>query len=169
MDVHSEVGRGATFTLYMPLSAKPIPMRDVSPSNTSHPHERWKVLVVEDNLEVGEFSTQLLQDLGYQTVLARDGAEALRLLDDNPGGFDIVLSDVVMPGMDGVALGKEIRRRLPKVPVVLNSGYSDVLADGDSHGFDLVHKPYSVEELSRVLRQAMARSELGRSPSSAGA
>jgi CheY-like chemotaxis protein len=169
VDVRSEVGRGTTLTLHLPLSTKPIQMRDVSPTDTPNPRERWNVLVVEDNLEVGEFSTQLLQDLGYQTVLARDGAEALRLLDANPGGFDIVLSDVVMPGMDGVALGKEIRRRLPTVPVVLNSGYSHVLADGDRHGFDLVHKPYSVEELSRVLRQAMARNGSGRSTPSAGA
>jgi PAS domain S-box-containing protein len=167
VDVRSIVGRGTTLTLYLPLSTKPIPMRQASPTSTSDARERWNVLVVEDNLEVGEFSTQLLQDLGYQTVLARNGAEALRLLEENPSGFDIVLSDVVMPGMDGVALGREIRRRLPSVPIVLNSGYSNVLAEGDSHGFDLVHKPYSVEELSRVLRRAMARrGSRGSSPSS---
>ena len=61
-----------------------------------------------------------------------------------------------MPGMDGVTLGQEIRRRLPTIPIVLNSGYSDVLADGGRHGFSLIHKPYSVDELSRVLRQVMA-------------
>jgi CheY-like chemotaxis protein len=61
-----------------------------------------------------------------------------------------------MPGMDGVTLGQEIRRRLPMIPIVLISGYSDVLADGDRHGFSLIRKPYSVDELSRVLRQVMA-------------
>jgi len=66
-----------------------------------------------------------------------------------------VLSDVVMPGMDGVTLGQEIRRRLPRIPIVLNSGYSHALADGDRHGFSLIQKPYSVDELSRVLRQVM--------------
>jgi PAS domain S-box-containing protein len=169
VDVRSIVGRGTTLTLYLPLSTKPIQMRQASPTSAPDTREHWNVLVVEDNLEVGEFSTQLLQDLGYQTVLVRNGAEALRLLEENPSGFDIVLSDVVMPGMDGVALGKEIRRRLPSVPIVLNSGYSHVLADGDNHGFDLVHKPYSVEELSRVLRRAMARRGSAKSAPSSGA
>ena len=89
-------------------------------------------------------------------MLARNASEALKLLDENPERFDLVLSDVVMPGIDGVALGKEIRKRWPDLPFVLNSGYSHVLADDGSHGFDLLHKPYSVEELSRVLRRAMA-------------
>jgi DNA-binding NtrC family response regulator len=61
-----------------------------------------------------------------------------------------------MPGLDGVALAREIRRRVPDLPVVLNSGYSHVLADDGDHGFDLIHKPYSVEELSSVLRRALA-------------
>jgi len=120
--------------------------------------ERGNVLVVEDNVEVGEFATQLLHDLGYGTVLARNADEALKLLDETPEHFDLVLSDVVMPGLDGVALGREIRRRVPDLPVVLNSGYSHVLADDGDHGFDLIHKPYSVEELSSVLRRALASS-----------
>ena len=60
-----------------------------------------------------------------------------------------------MPGMDGVALGREISKRLPDLPVVLNSGYSHVLADDGHHGFELLHKPYSVEDLSKVLRRAL--------------
>ncbi len=154
--VDSEVGRGTTVTLHLPLSSKPVQPHQGNSVKPADAGERWSILVVEDNTEVGEFSTQLLHDLGYQTVLARNAEEALRLLDEDPQRFDIVLSDVVMPGVDGVALGKEIRRRLPHLPFVLNSGYSHVLADDGSHGFHLLHKPYSVEELSRVLRRAMA-------------
>jgi PAS domain S-box-containing protein len=154
--VESEVGRGTTITLHLPLSTKPVQPRQGSSIRSAASGERWNILVVEDNAEVGEFSTQLLHDLGYQTVLAGNAAEALKLLDEDPQRFDIVLSDVVMPGIDGVALGKEIRKRLPGLPFVLNSGYSHVLADDGNHGFDLLHKPYSVEELSRVLRRAMA-------------
>lgn len=80
------------------------------------------ILVVEDNAEVGEFSMQLLNDLGYHTMLASDAELALKLLDEKPGQFDLVFSDVVMPGMDGVALGREIHRRFPRLPVVLASG-----------------------------------------------
>src|SRR6185436_1229414 len=87
-----------------------------------------RVLVVEDNIEVGRFSTQILTDLGYDTTLATNADEALRLLDE-ANSFDVVFSDVIMPGMNGVDLGREIRRRHPKVPVVLTSGYSEVLAE----------------------------------------
>ena len=154
--VDSQVGQGTTLTLSLPLSSKPIvPDAGAAIQGTGSP-ERGNVLVVEDNIEVGEFATQLLHDLGYRTVLAHNADEALKLLDETPGHFDLVLSDVVMPGLDGVALGREIRRRVPDLPVVLNSGYSHVLADDGDHGFDLIHKPYSVEELSSVLRRALA-------------
>ncbi|CCE01462.1 putative sensor histidine kinase with multiple PAS and a response regulator receiver domain (modular protein) [Bradyrhizobium sp. STM 3809] len=152
----SELGKGTTLTLLLPLTSKPLGRRERNEDRPDTLAARWNVLVVEDNPEIGEFSTQLLEDLGYRTVLARSGLDALRLIEDNPDGFDLVLSDVVMPGMDGVTLCQEIRRRLPSIPIVLNSGYSDVLADGDRHGFSLIHKPYSVDELSRVLRQVMA-------------
>jgi DNA-binding NtrC family response regulator len=72
-----------------------------------------------------------------------------------------VFSDVVMPGMNGLDMGREIRRLFPDLPVVLTSGYSDVLAKGDWQGFQLLQKPYSVEDLSRVLRHALPR-EAGR-------
>jgi FixJ family two-component response regulator len=58
-----------------------------------------------------------------------------------------------MPGMSGIDLGHEIRRRHPDLPVVLTSGYSDVLAEEGRHGFELLQKPYAAEELSRVLRR----------------
>ena len=114
------------------------------------------MLVVEDNVEVGTFSTQILQDLGYETVWAANADEALKVLSEanGSGGFDLVFSDVVMPGMGGVELGEEVRRRYPGLPVVLTSGYSHVLAEEGRHGFELLHKPYAVEDLSRALRRA---------------
>ena len=114
------------------------------------------MLVVEDNVEVGAFSTQVLQDLGYETTWATNADEALARLAEG-GRFDVVFSDVVMPGMGGVELGREIRRLHPGLPVVLTSGYSHVLAEEGRHGFELLHKPYAAEELSRLLRRAVAR------------
>jgi len=159
--VESEVGRGTTVALHLPLSSKPLQPPQGKAVTSDGTGECWNILVVEDNAEVGEFSTQLLHDLGYQTVLARNAEQALKLLDEESPRFDIVLSDVIMPGVDGVALGKEIRKRWPHLPIVLNSGYSHVLADDGNHGFDLLHKPYSVEELSKVLRRAMANHSQG--------
>ncbi len=155
IDVWSEPGRGTTFTLYLPRTdearvAEGPSDRRGSPA-TVDGHGR-RVLVVEDNVEVGRFSTQLLQDLGYETTWAANGDEALQLLAE-VDRFDAVFSDVVMPGMSGIDLGQEIRRRHPGLPVVLTSGYSNVLAEEGRHGFELLQKPYAAEELSRVLRR----------------
>ncbi|MCG6204495.1 response regulator [Rhodopseudomonas sp. HC1] len=159
VSVDSELGKGTTITLRLPLSDKPIEQRErTAPGDSDKSEERKRVLVVEDNAEVGEFSTQLLHDLGYETVLASSAEQALQLLGQDAARFNIVLSDVVMPGMDGVALGREIRTRWPNLPIVLNSGYANVLADDGHHGFELLHKPYSVEDLSKVLRRALAMS-----------
>jgi CheY-like chemotaxis protein len=113
--------------------------------------------VVEDNVEVGRFATQILQDLGYVTTWAANAEEALAHLGPDGAGFDAVFSDVVMPGMNGVELGREIRRRRPSLPVILASGYSHVLAQEDDHGFELLHKPYSAEQLSRILQRVTRR------------
>ncbi|WP_349631438.1 response regulator [Bradyrhizobium sp. BR 10289] len=168
--VTSEVGRGTTFTLYLPRAAheaasdKDRTEIDLNQDDAQAERDRGpRVLVVEDNVEVGRSSTQILTDLGYDTTLATNATEALRLLDE-ADRFDVVFSDVIMPGMNGVELGREIRRRHPKVPVVLTSGYSEVLAEEGRHGFDLVQKPYAAEELSRVLRRVMRAKRLADLP-----
>ena len=81
---------------------------------------------------------------------------ALAILAENEFAVDLVFSDVIMPGMNGVELAGVIRERYPGLPVVLTSGYSHVLAENAHRGFDLIQKPYSVEALSRILRKAMA-------------
>ena len=154
--VESEVGRGTTFTIHLPCSGKAVKTQQESEAAQHLPVAKGRILVVEDNREVGEFSSQLLKELGYHAVLAPSAEEALKLLEQNGQKFDLVFSDVVMPGMDGVALGHEIRRRLPGLPIVLTSGYSYVLAEEGNYGFELLHKPYSAEDLSRTIRRAIA-------------
>ncbi|MBB3974118.1 PAS domain S-box protein [Hansschlegelia beijingensis] len=157
--VESTPGAGATFTIYLPEveeAAEPEPAR-----RTTRPAPVGggrRVLIVEDNVEVGGFATQTLQDLGYVTSWAMNASEALVMLKDPAASFDVVFSDVVMPGLNGVDLAREIRRLTPDLPIVLTSGYSDVLAQEGRSGFELLQKPYSVEELSRVLRLAIASS-----------
>jgi DNA-binding NtrC family response regulator len=69
----------------------------------------------------------------------------------------VIFSDVVVPGMSGIELGQEVRRRYPDLPLALTSCYSSVLARDGAHGFELLHKPYSINELSRVLRKVTGR------------
>ncbi|MCJ2084228.1 PAS domain-containing protein [Methylobacterium sp. J-090] len=159
VQVDSVVGRGTTFTLYLPRSSADAPatVEAPEPAPLVEGHGTC-VLVVEDNVDVGTFATQTLAELGYGTVWAIDAHKALAELDRDAERFDVVFSDVVMPGMDGVALAHEIGRRHPDLPVVLTSGYSHVLAKAGTGGLDLLRKPYSVEELSRILRRvAMVR------------
>ncbi|MDB5558886.1 MAG: blue-light-activated protein [Enterovirga sp.] len=154
--VESLPGQGTRFTLFLPRVEQTAQAEDVSDQHGPLPIISGggrRVLVVDDNVEVGTFSTQLLNDLGYETVWASNAREALAMLSE-ADGFDAVFSDVVMPGMSGLELGLEIRRRYPGLPVVLTSGYSHVLAEEGRHGFELLQKPYAVEALSRVLRRA---------------
>ena len=151
--VDSELGRGTTFTLYLPRVDERVATAGDDALETLADGHGTCVLVVEDNSEVGTFTTQSLAELGYVTVWAADAQEALAELARDAARFDIVFSDVVMPGMNGIELGKVIRSKYPDLPVVLTSGYSSVLAQDGTHGFELLHKPYSVEQLSRVLRK----------------
>jgi two-component system NtrC family sensor kinase len=157
--VESEVGRGATFTLYLPRVAAPlIPKRaDDDPRAAPADGHGARVLVVEDNADVAAFATQSLAELGYDAVRVANAEEALAELGRNAETYDVVFSDVVMPGMNGVDLGREIRRRHGDLPVVLTSGYSHVLATNNGAGFELLQKPYSVEQLARVLRKIARR------------
>ena len=159
VDVTSELEAGTTFTLYLPeeatgtvSTANTAPEVSPSPTGTGQ-----RVLVVEDNIEVGQFCTQILNDFGYAPEWVANGEDALARLGTDGDGFDVVFSDVVMPGMGGIALVKILRERLPNLPVVLASGYSHVLARESDHGFELLHKPYSAEQLARVLQRVTAQ------------
>ena len=93
--------------------------------------------------------------LGYRISWVANAKEALAALARDEFAFDLVFSDIIMPGMNGVELANTIRERYPGLPVVLTSGYSNVLAETAHRGFELVQKPYSVEVLSRTLRKAI--------------
>jgi PAS domain S-box-containing protein len=155
VDVASEVGEGTTFTLYLPRVDEPDSREAVDDASADQTPGHGHILVVEDNEQVGAFSTQLLAELGFETSWAGNADAALRMLAEGPDRFAAVFSDVVMPGMSGVELGQEVRRRYPGLPVVLTSGYSHVLAQDARHGFELLHKPYSVDDLTRILRGAI--------------
>jgi PAS domain S-box-containing protein len=160
--VISQPGQGATFTIYLPQAAMPVEAADAAAA-AREPTVRgrgYRVLVVEDNDDVGRFSTELLEDLGYMVRRADNADTALAILAEDEFAADLVFSDVIMPGMNGVELAGLIRERYPGLPVVLTSGYSNVLAENAHRGFELIQKPYSVESLSRILRKAISDARL---------
>ena len=154
--VDSVVGEGTTFTLFLPRAAATGVAVMTSEAQPIVEGMGSRVLVVEDNLEVGTFAADALTTLGFDTAWVKTAEEALEALSRDGAGFDVVFSDVMMPGMNGVDLAEEIRRLHADLPVVLTSGYSHVLAREGTRGFVLLQKPYSIEQLSRVLCRAMA-------------
>ncbi|MGX0963384.1 PAS domain S-box-containing protein [Bradyrhizobium japonicum] len=157
ISVTSTRGEGATFTIYLPQARSPAAEKDAAAltSEAATTGRGYRVLVVEDNDDVGQFSTELLEDLGYVVRRVANANAALGILGENEFAVDLVFSDVIMPGMNGVELAGVIRERYPGLPVVLTSGYSNVLAENAHRGFELIQKPYSVESLSRILRKAI--------------
>jgi two-component system NtrC family sensor kinase len=154
VDVASDVGKGSIFTLYLPRAAgagrpQQMPEQDAPPLDG----HGMTVLVVEDNPEVGKFAADALAGLGYTAKLVGNATHALEELTADADRFDVVFTDVVMPGMTGIELAQEIRRFHADLPVVLTSGYSHVLSEHGSTGYELLQKPYSIEQLARVLNR----------------
>jgi two-component system, NtrC family, sensor kinase len=152
--VASEVGKGSTFTLYLPRvlrDERPQPAAVEVAAATGG--RGMAVLVVEDHIEVATFAADALTELGYAVTLSGNATEALAELNGGAENFDVVFTDVVMPGMTGIDLAKEIRRRYFDLPVVLTSGYSHLLSQDGSYGFELLQKPYSIEQLAAVLNK----------------
>ncbi|OPY94747.1 hybrid sensor histidine kinase/response regulator [Bradyrhizobium sacchari] len=152
--VTSEVGRGSTFSLYLPrVPADLLPQQQAPNTAPAVADSGMSVLLVEDNIELANFAADGLTALGYSITLVDNAADALAELVVDADRFDVVFSDIVMPGMTGLDLARAVHDRSIGVPVVLTTGYSEALSQEGSLGFDLVQKPYSIEELSHVLHR----------------
>uniref|UniRef100_Q07PE6 histidine kinase n=1 Tax=Rhodopseudomonas palustris (strain BisA53) TaxID=316055 RepID=Q07PE6_RHOP5 len=164
--VTTELGRGSTFELLLPLS-KEAPQSDDKAAAGAPPDvvRLGKLLLVEDHPDVAVVATDYAQQCGFEVVHVSSAEAALELLGTRR---DIrwVFSDIVMPGMSGLELGRLIRERYPQTPVVLTSGYSDRSATALQEGFTLLHKPYTLEALRLSLAQAIG-SPAATQPSSA--
>ena len=151
--VDSREGPGSTFTLYLPVTTtreeKPAPRQA-----DERPFKPLRILLVEDNLEVGQFAAGMLEEMGHTVTRVGDAQAALEALEAGADRFDLVFSDVVMPGASGVELGRTVRTRWPSLAVILTSGYSHVLAEEGGHGFPLLRKPYTLDSLIDILRNA---------------
>ena len=157
VDVSSVLDQGSVFTLYLPRASvdalAEVESSVCVPAPSDPEAEKPRVLIVEDNLEVGRFAQQIMQDLGYETAWATHAEAALQMIGPQAMAFDAVFSDVVMPGMTGVVMAKEMRKRRSDLPIILASGYSEELAFDGYDGFEFLPKPYSVEQISQMLEK----------------
>ncbi len=158
VSVRSEEGRGSVFQLYLPrvLRERETVVPSPRPPEGAGDLRELRVLVVEDNDTVGQFAVEMLSDLGHRPVRAANAQEALAALGEDGRDFDAVFSDVMMPGMNGLALAQLLRERFGSLPVLLTSGYSHVVSQEGTHGFELLKKPYSVGALAQRLQQVVS-------------
>jgi CheY-like chemotaxis protein len=151
--IESHLGLGTTVLMYLPTAerhSKPAP-----PPRVPDEPLNCRLLLVEDNAELAEATLSLLASFGVRAVRAADAEEALRLLRPSGHGFDIVLSDVVMPGpLNGLALAQRLRSEHAGLPVVLMTGYTSEIHKALAAGFQVLPKPFVPEDLLNTLAAA---------------
>jgi PAS domain S-box-containing protein len=156
--VYSEPGHGTTFKLYFPAIVAPVE-HPVMRSETYSGPGGQTVLVVEDEATIRGNVRECLQQLGYRVLEAENGEAALLTCDDVSGKLDLVLTDLVMPGMGGYELAGELTQRYPEVRVLFMSGYTEDSAarrDILHQGSAFLQKPFSVADLSNAVHQVLA-------------
>jgi len=157
MTVRSRMGHGSTFSVFLPAAAgavvqEPKPARPV-------PAGAKTILLVEDEEMVAEVGRQMLERLGYRTLVARSGDEALALYAQHRAKVDLVILDMIMPGLGGGAVFDRLRAANPKAAVLLSSGYSlngqalEIMKRG-CRGF--IQKPFNIAQLDQKIREALS-------------
>jgi PAS domain S-box-containing protein len=163
-EIESPEGEGITLRIYLPRTGKPLREID-KPVEAGKLPLGLHVLLVEDNVQVREFAADLLKDLHCRVTTANDGDEALNLLRSMP--FDLVFSDVVMPGMGGVELARKIEAERPGMPVILATGYSAELLNTAENKFTVVSKPYDATMLGNAIAQMLQKRQAAEAGQSA--
>jgi len=155
----SRLGEGTVVTLLFPRSALAPPLsRQTQATLLSDLDAPEKTLLVaEDNDDVRAYTVEALRSLGYRVLEAHDGASALRLLERPDVGVDLLLSDIVMPGMSGWELAQRARQRKPGLRVLLVSGYPRDRAaqDQQAREMTILAKPFSRADLAAAVRKAL--------------
>lgn len=155
--VYSEPGLGTTFKLYFPVTASTVGLAPPKMAATERPNGE-SILIVEDDAAIRANVRDCVQHLGYTALEAASGMAALALCEQLQGKVDLVMTDLVMPGMSGLELAQQLTQRFPEVRLLFTSGYSEdgvtrrgLLQDGT--GF--LEKPYTVAELGKAVQSGL--------------
>ncbi|AMO25597.1 histidine kinase [Ramlibacter tataouinensis] len=156
LGIHSRVGQGTTITMYFPALPATAAPSEAGKGGTE------KVLVVDDQPEVLEVTSELFRILGFEVLVANSGQQALEMLQRTPD-VRLILSDMVMPGMNGLQLGQKAKELVPGVKLILASGYTDAAIGNGMNlaGFHFLPKPYRMGDLVKKLRSIGLASERG--------
>jgi two-component system, cell cycle sensor histidine kinase and response regulator CckA len=157
----SRLGRGTTFRIYLPRLAAEAAEAPAAQEEAERPARdltgRETILLVEDEDTVRTFAARALKSRGYDVIEAPNGEDALRLVESHENGIDLLVTDVVMPVMDGPALVKKIREKDAGMPIVYMSGYAETSFRKDMESSEDVHflpKPFTLKQLLSAVKEA---------------
>jgi PAS domain S-box-containing protein len=154
--VHSAVGVGTRFEVFLPVAREARSETTTGAPSAERPTGTETVLVVEDEPAVRALAGRILGRAGYHVLTAANAAEAMLACEQHAGAIDLLLTDVVMPGLNGHELAKRLARQRPSMRVLYMSGYADVaFGRGVAAGVELLDKPFSGEELTRRVRAVL--------------
>ncbi|MFN8456032.1 MAG: response regulator [Anaerolineae bacterium] len=160
INVYSEVGQGTTFKIYLPPFQEVVPKHERMTGPTALPRGIETILVVEDEARVRELVSRVLRSSGYTVLEANNGGEALRLCAHQNGSIQLLLTDVVMPGMNGRMLADRLKAAQPGLKVIYMSGYTDdaIIQHGVlDAGAIFIQKPFTTDALIRRVRETLDR------------
>jgi two-component system, cell cycle sensor histidine kinase and response regulator CckA len=157
--IDSEPGKGAQFSIYLPRAegkaAAPVRLID-SGEDTADLTGTASILLVEDEDPVRLFSARALRNKGYRVIEAKSGEGALEIIDRGAEQIDLVISDVVMPKMDGPEMATKIREQHPDMKVIFISGYTEeAFRDRLTHDVHFLPKPYNLKQLAAKVKQVL--------------
>ena len=160
IEVDSELGRGTTFRIYFPKmghAGESTP--EVTPKRSSTPRGNETLLIVEDEPSVRLLAQGVLKNLGYDVLVALNGQDALRVSREHEGPrISLVVADLVMPRMGGMAMGEWLRTLDPDLKILFTSGYTEdaiAAAGASSEGIEFLPKPYTPVALARKVRELL--------------
>ncbi|MBU0908544.1 MAG: response regulator [Proteobacteria bacterium] len=159
--VSSEPGTGTTFHVFLPRMdgnmAKPTSFLEDSPAQGGQEH----ILIVDDEANIVKIAKEIFEDSSYQVTTHRTGTEALEDFQQHPEKYDLLITDMAMPGMNGVDLARQVMEIKPSMPVILCSGHSDMVNREQALAMGIrayVAKPYFMSEILRTIRKVLNRS-----------
>ena len=160
--MYSEPGRGTKFKIYLPARTTPSARRPRRAEAEMPRGHGELILVVEDEAAVRQITQQTLEAFGYRVVTASDGAEAVAIYASRAGEIALVLTDMMMPVMDGPATIQVLRRMNPRLRIVAASGLSANNHAARMAGLRVEHflpKPYTAEKMLQTLRRALSETQ----------
>lgn len=158
IDVQSKKGEGTTFDIYLPGSSKEAP--EVKTVKEEAIQGTGTILLVDDESMIINVGKALLERLGYKVIIAESGIAAINIYETDKDKIDVVILDMIMPGMNGIETYKRLKIYNPEIKVLFSSGYnmdegSSEILNLDTNGF--IQKPYKYEKLSRKLKAMLGR------------